>query len=167
VSAGATAGGDLVDGWFSGIKHLFPPAVKWRVQSDVPVIDETTGQMVDIASAGTRTDIVATAASGVYSAASGVVVTWRTTGVRNGRRVRGRTFLVPTANVAYENDGTIVAGAISSIGTANATLLGGVGAWQLGVWARPTAVGATDGIWHEATSSTIPDKVAVLRSRRD
>jgi hypothetical protein len=38
---------------------------------------------------------------------------------------------------------------------------------HLGVWSRPSAQGASDGDWFPTVSASVPDKVAILRSRRD
>jgi hypothetical protein len=166
--SGAMAGASAVEAFFTAVKHLFPPTVNVTVQADVPLVEDSTGEITDYTSAGTRTAITGTAASAAYSAASGSVITWRTVGVRNGRRVRGRTFLVPLANVAYEANGSLVAGAITSMGNATGAILNpATGTSSLGIWARPTAAGASDGKWFDVMNATVPDKVAVLRSRRD
>lgn len=165
--AGAVACGDAVQKFFNDIKLYFPPHVKWRVQTDVPVIDDTTGQMVDIASAGARGDIVGGAGNFAYSAPTGAVVTWRSNGVRNGRRVRGRTFLVPIAATATAQDGTLDATATGVLFTAAQAYINTAGARSPLVWARPTTPGGSDGVSHPIISASIPDKVAVLKSRRD
>lgn len=165
--AGAVACGDAVQKFFNDIKLYFPPHVKWRVQTDVPVINDATGEMVDIASAGARGDIVGGAGNFAYSAPTGAVVTWRSNGVRNGRRVRGRTFLVPTANNIYQSDGTIDNTHLNEFVT-SATALATVTGTQLPlvVWARPSVPGGSDGAAHVVTSASVPDMAAVLRSRR-
>jgi hypothetical protein len=175
--AGAAASAVAVEGFFNAIKHLLPPAANVTVQSDVPVVEDSTGSITAFHSAGTRTAIVGTAASAPYSAASGAVVTWRAAGVRRGRRVRGRTFVVPLANVAYEANGSLVAGAITSFGTAAGAILNAAGGVSFGIWTRPTPVlgpdgkptgeDLSDGEWFDCMNATVPDKVAVLRSRRD
>ena len=165
-AADAAGVSNSVSFFLEAIKGLLPPAVKIGLQTDVAVLDDQTGQMVDVLSNGGFSNTTGTAASGPYSAASGVVVTWRTAGIRNGRRVRGRTFLVPTANTAYEADGSLAAGAMTTIQTAaNALLVPASNRW-LGVWSRPSAPGASDGVWYPGMTATIPDRVAVLRSRR-
>ena len=170
--AGAAAAATSVEAFFTAVKHLFPPALNVTVQSDVPVVNDATGEIVDFTSAGTRTAIQGTHVAGAYSAASGAVITWRSVGVRNGRRVRGRTFLVPLANTAYESNGSLVAGAITSMGNATGAILNpATGTSSLGIWARPVkdANGATTapGAWFDVANATVPDRVAVLRSRRD
>lgn len=165
--AGAVAAGTAVDTFFKAIKAYFPSQVIWKVQNDVPVIEDTTGEMVDVLSAGNYANIVATGGTASYSAASGAVVTWRSGGVRNGRRVRGRTFLVPTSTAIYDTDGTLHATGTGIIQNAATAMINTTGGLSLGVWARPTGPTATDGQWYPALTASVPDKVAILKSRRD
>lgn len=167
VVADAQAAAGKVNTFFSSVKALFPSAVKIDVQTDCEVIEETTGALVDILNISALTQQVGTAAAASYSAASGAVVTWRTSSVHRGRRVRGRTFLVPTANVAYDLDGTLQASTITTLTNAANALRDASTTPDLGIWARPSTTGASDGAWYAVTSATIPDMVAVLRSRRD
>jgi len=94
-------------------------------------------------------------------------VNWRTNQIRNGRRVRGRSFLVPLAGSAFEGNGTLSASTLTSLKSAADTLRTAAGTTQLGVYARPTTKDATDGLWAQVTANTVPDMGAVLRSRRD
>lgn len=167
VTSDAQGAVDKTNVFFGAIKALFPTVVNFTVQPDVEVIEETTGELKNILMVPAPTAIVGTAAAAGYSAASGAVVTWRTNGVRNGRRIRGRTFLVPTANIAYDLDGTLQASTINTLTTAAATFSSATGTPDLGVWARPSTPVATDGIWYAVSGATVPDKAAVLRSRRD
>jgi hypothetical protein len=149
------------------IRTFLPVETSVQVQSDVVELWDTNGVMQNIWSAGSRPVLQGEAPSAPYSAASGAVINWRTAGVRNGRRVRGRTFVVPLANSAYQSDGTLSASVITSLNTNLSTMLDTQPTATLGVWSRPSAKGATDGSWHAVQGFNIPDKVAVLRSRRD
>jgi len=153
--------------FFDAIKGAFPAAVKINLQSDVEIIDEGNGELLDIRNAGVQASIAGTNTTPSFSGPTGMVVTWRTAGVRNGRRVRGRTFLVPVSSGLYEADGTINNTMVTTVSTAANGLLADTGHPDLGIWSRPSASGATDGGWYPVTSATVPDKVAVLRSRRD
>lgn len=158
---------DRVATFLTSIRTKFPTAVTWTIQSDVEAIGPTDGELLNVHSVGARAPITGSAAAAGYSGASGVVVTWRTQGVRNGRRVRGRTFLVPTANNIYQSDGTIDNTHLNEFVTSATTLLTPpAGGLPLVVWARPSAVGAQDGDNHVVTSASVPDMAAVLRSRR-
>ena len=163
----ADACADKVDSFFGACAALFPNVFRISTLSDVDEIDSATGELLGTYSAGARGAVSGTAAANGFSGTSGAVVTWRTAGVRNGRRVRGRTFLVPTANIAYDIDGTLQASTVNTLGTAAAAFITPFTNYQAGVWARPTSSTATDGVWHPMSTASIPDKAAVLRSRRD
>lgn len=164
----AQAAVDKVRLFFDGIKSWLAYGVNVTVLGEVEVIEETTGQMVTVVGV-TQPAIVQSTASVVdkYAAAVGAVITWRTGGVRNGRRIKGRSFMVPLTGNAFENNGTLHADALGSLNTAATALRNGATTPDLGVYARPTGPGATDGIWHVVTSHSTPDFSAVLRSRRD
>jgi len=140
------------------------------------VIEETTGEMVNILNATGGGSYLSNASAGqVMAGASGAVVNWRTGVVRKGRRIKGRTFLVPLKTTVYDEDGTLTSAAIGTINSAAAALINTTGEADLGVYGRPTRQrgddGAMetipDGLWAVATSFNVPDMAAVLRSRRD
>jgi hypothetical protein len=167
TAADADIAADRVEAFFTAIKLKFPSGVSFAVQPDVEVVSESTGDLLNVHNAGARAPITSTATSAAYSGVSGACITWRTAGVRNGRRVRGRTFLVPLVNGIYQSDGTIDNTHVNDFVTQATTLaLPGTSNLSMGVWARPTAPGASDGDWHAITSVTVPDMAAVLRSRR-
>jgi hypothetical protein len=118
--------------------------------------------------ATTPAAIVGTAGTTVaYAAALGAVVSWRTGLVRNGRRIRGRTFLVPLSSLAFDNTGTLIPAALTTFNAAAVTLRDQTGIADIGVYARPSAPGAADGEWALITGHSIPDMGSILRSRRD
>lgn len=141
-------------------------SISFVVNPTVEIVEDTTGALVRFMSATPDPTRVGTQTS-AYAAGVGVCVNWYTNTVRNARRVRGRTFIVPLHPTSYATDGTIDATKLTAWRTAAATLVSGVGVGDLGVWARPTTPGGSDGIWTFATASSINDKVAYLSSRRD
>lgn len=168
VEADALSAAQRVTTFFDTFKGYLPRVVTVRVEPELELIEESNGQMIDIVSITSPAAVTGGAlAATTYSAASGAVVNWRTQGVRNGRRVRGRTFVVPLASDAYESNGTLGTNALTQLRTAADALVNGAGSPDLGVWARPTAPGASDGNWFVANSAFVPDMAAVLRSRRD
>lgn len=150
--------------FFADNSTRLPSAVRVQVEGFVEVIDEPTGQLQDVV-AITAPTAVNGAASGGFSSATGACVVWTTGGVRNGRRVMGRTFLVPLSSSNYDVDGTLVGGSLTGIQTAANTLVGDMLGFV--VYARPSAPGAADGESFVVTGSRVADKTAVLRSRRD
>jgi hypothetical protein len=157
-----------IDTFITAIKPLLPPVVILQCDEDVEEIEDSNGLLQNVfgtvpgnAQAGTGSGTAG------YSAAAGAVITWRTGGIRNGRRVRGRNFLVPLGSPAYFTDGTLTSATLTTIRNAADALMNPAGDPDLGVWARPTGPGATDGEWFVATSNSVPDMTAMLKSRRD
>lgn len=172
-----TGFGSRLESLISTIQTRLPSTVTIQIDPVVDVVDVPSGDLVRSMS---YTPLAARVgqATGNYSAASGGVVNWFTAGVRAGRRVRGRTFLVPFGGSALGPNGTLddtlrtsLIGALNTFIGVDATKPG-----KLGIYGRPvkagtnpdgTARAAQPGVWYEVTSFTHPDKVAVLRSRRD
>lgn len=151
--------------FFEEIRPVLPEDVRYTVPNEVAVIDEQTGMVDSFLNVGTPGGATGTGTgSGPYSAASGAVVTWNTNGVRNGRRVRGRTFVVPLIGSAYQSDGTLGTTALQDLNDAAAEMVGTGFDSGFGVWSRPRN---GDGAFYEVTGHRVVDKVAVLRSRRD
>ena len=167
TEADAVAAADKVATFITAVKVQLPPIVNLTIQPDVEVIAPTTGKLLNVNNAGARAAVSGTAPAQAFAGTTGAVITWRTAGVRNGRRVRGRTFLVPTVSSTFDTDGTMgVTKQTEILNAATALFAPFNGGIQLGVWARPTAPGAEDGDWHPITSASVPDMAAVLRSRR-
>jgi hypothetical protein len=163
IASGAAA---KVDNWIGGFQSRLPTTVTVQTDATVEAIEDTTGELQGFFNVTPAAARVGTG-TGNYSAASGAVVNWYTAGVVRGRRLRGRTFLVPLAGSALDTNGTINNTELTALRTNTTTFINETGAGDLGVWSRPSAPGAADGTWFAVNSFTIPDKVAVLRSRRD
>lgn len=154
--------------FFQAVQDQIPSVATVTVQPDVPVIEETTNAMTGVLSVATPVGMQGNATVGAnFAAAVGAVVTWRTGVVRKGRIIRGRTFLVPFASTAFSPDGTLSAIALTALNNAATGMRNTTGVADMGVLARPSAVGAADGQWAAVTSHSVPDMGAVLRSRRD
>lgn len=150
--------------FFNSISALLPSAVRLDVEPAVELIEESSGELVDVFTVPTPAVLSGTQTGG-FSSATGACVTWSTVGVRNGRRVKGRTFLVPLAGSQYEADGTLTSASINTLTTAAQALIAHTS--DLHVFGRPSASGATDGASYTVTSARVTDKTAILRSRRD
>jgi len=154
------------DAFFDAWVTYLPNTVTILVSPTVEVIEETTGTLTGFFTTSPDTTRAGTVA-GTYSAASGAVCNWYTNGIRNGRRIKGRTFMVPLAGNAFDAAGSIDNTKLGAMRLAATNFISATGAGDLGVWARPTSPGASDGIWYAASAATVPDMAAVLRSRRD
>lgn len=167
TAAQAQGAVDRTATFWSNIQGRLPSLVTLTIQGDVEVIEETNGEMTGVHNVTAPAPKVGENATSTFSGPTGAVINWRTAGVRNGRRVRGRTFIVPIATSCYQNDGTLATTEHAALNTAASMLAAQTGTPDLGVWARPTAPGASDGIWYAVQTATVPDLAAVLRSRRD
>lgn len=152
-----------IGGAFGPFMGQFPTGVSVTFPGSGDTIEDTTGTLVGTWSTGAS---VTTTGGGIANAAAGVgaVVTWNTGGIVRGRRLRGRTFLVPLNTNAYDLDGSLSSTAYTALQNFGTALMG-VG--PLAVWHRPTAPGAADGNSYGVTSFRARDKVAYLSSRRD
>lgn len=153
------------DAWIAAFRPALPTSIFTAVSATVEAVDENTGELQSF---WTGTPAAAAAGSGgtSYSAPSGAVVSWYTSTVRNSRRIRGRTFIVPLATSAYDTDGSILNARITTWNAATATLIATGASAELGVWSRPSGPSASDGDWALVTSFRIPDAAAILTSRR-
>jgi len=166
TAAGATAAVNRTRVFFDAIKALLPTQVFINVEPEVDVINSDDGQLLRSYTAATPQAVNGTATS-AYSAASGAVVNWRTDGVRNGRRVRGRTFLVPLAMTAFATTGQLATASQTTLQAAATALADNTSTPDLHVFGRPTSAGATDGVTYPVSNAGVPLMGAILTSRRD
>lgn len=152
--------------FFEAIKAYLPSNVTLSYQSAGDIIEEASGGLGGDWSV-TPTPANTTGTLGqVYAAPVGVVVNWRTGGIVNGHRVRGRTFLVPVQQDTATGGPNPTA--IAAIQAAAAALV--VSAPNMCVWSRPVEAPLPNpraGSAHPVTAAQVPGKYVVLRSRRD
>ena len=148
---------------YTNLASSCPSGVVITVPGSGDTIDDTTGELIGVwTAAGGGT--VSCSGSAQAPAGVGACIGWLTGGIVNGRKLRGRTFIVPLSGPAYDSDGTIGAGALSAVGAlANGLMAAG----PLAVWHRPTTTGGTDGNSYGVVANRVRDKVAFLSSRRD
>jgi hypothetical protein len=152
---------------FSTASGMFPNGVVLTFPGSGDVIDDTTGDLVNVwTSSGGGT----VAGTGPAAAAAGVgaCIGWTTGGIVTGlhgpRKLRGRTFLVPLASGVYGTDGKIIGSQLTVLQTlANALQASG----PLAIWHRPTTSTSTDGNSYGVISARVRNTVAYLSSRRD
>jgi hypothetical protein len=149
--------------FLTAIVSRFPIVLTWQSQNSGDVLDDASGRIIGAWNGTAQAAVNGTAAGG-YSAPSGAVVNWRSSGIVAGHRVRGRTFLVPTTGAVQDTDGSISSAALGTLRTALGTFVAAA-APSLMVWHRP--VNFAGGSSFPVTSADIPDKSAILRSRRD
>lgn len=172
TDANRNAAGAAVKAFFTSLANQLLTAWTISVQSEITEWDVATGQLTGAVNMTTPpTPQVGTAAVGPYAGGSGLCITWKSGVIYQGRRVTGRTFVVPAFGV-FENDGTLTTVAITAANTAAAGLIGASNA-DLAIWAKqytkptdgtkPVQIGGT---LAPATSYLVKDMASQLRSRR-
>jgi hypothetical protein len=150
--------------FLNGCLAYVPNALSFVFPSSVDQFDETDGQLTGTLGLTPLTTLTSAAAAGPYAGSAGALVRWVTGSFVGGRRVQGRTYLVPLRNSAFANDGSLDSTALSTIQTAAAAMVTAFGA-DLKVWHRPSP-GGTNGAAYTVNSATVPDLAVVMRSRR-
>ena len=154
---------DAFRAFFNGIAALLPSALTVQVPAVGDIISDADGSITGAWSDGTPVLVVTGTGAGAYAGNAGAVVHWLTTGVVNGRRVRGRTFIVPIIGASYESNGSLAAATLTTLNNAATALDTALGSSML-IWHRPKppAAGSSFGL----DSPRVPDLAVSLRSRR-
>lgn len=175
---GLTAGTSLeaLHTFFDSIKGVLPEAVHLQIAGEGEFIEDSTGEVTDLWVDDEPAAIVG-GGYGSYAGPVGCAVRWTTDTVVDGARLKGHTFLVPLYGNSYDGSGTLSESVLTTVGTAAAALVAANAGGDLVVWHRPRVARAADGSRPAVaaragshgliTGSSVPDKAAVLRSRRD
>lgn len=160
---------------WTSLAGYMPSNVTITVASSGDIIDSTNGNLVGTWNHAPTAPIQGTKL-GVYAAPVGLMIRWDTDVIADSHRVRGRTFVVPIAAEKFAVDGSLdnpVAGEIT--GAAEAYIF--EQSLDFVIWHRPYAGRAATatlpakaahlGSHALVKRGTCPDKVVVLRSRRD
>jgi hypothetical protein len=150
------------------------PTVSVQVSSEIQLIEDTTGDLVDILTATTPPAAHVGALGGNYSGPSGWCVDWLTSTVAFGKRRMGRSYVVPASTEIYQNDGTIATATLTAQ-RAVASTYATATAFHPCLWVRPfpgdpeatPPKPAHLGQAVALSAARVPDKSVVLRSRRD
>lgn len=148
--------------FFDDIKALIPAGYTLSFPGEAIELNTTTGVLEDVYTFTPPADVTC-AGSGDWAAPAGCRVEWRTAAIVNGRRLRGRTYIVPIAAGAFDTEGTIDSGTVTLLTTAaedfiDDSVFANV---DIAVWSR------THGILADVVNVFVPDEASILRSRRD
>jgi hypothetical protein len=155
---------DALVSLFTSFKNLIPASVKISFPGSGRVLDAVTGNQIDVWG-GETTDVVQGSEGGKYSAPTGMAINWQTSTIHRNKIVRGRTFVVPMAGVLYDTDGSLAATYVTDFNASVAAFVSGL-AGAFVVWSRPLTSSSADGLSCPVVSGRIPDKAAILTSRR-
>lgn len=165
---------------FGALTGVVPASISILTESSGDVIESTTGEIQS-----TWTSAVTAAltgqSSGQYAAPVGAQIQWLTPGRFSGRRLVGKTFIVPLSGFSFQADGSLTVEALSALNTAANNLVvaaaGNFKVYQRPQQATPSwtdvhgrlhpAKLARAGGFGSVIGHRVPDKAVVLRSRRD
>jgi hypothetical protein len=150
---------------FLALAQYLPNTVSIQVENVGDIIDDATGTLTGAWSVVPVLP-VGGVVGGAYAAPSGFMIDWNTTTILDGHRLKGRTFFVPCAGSALDSDGSLASTPLTNIRAYAATMFAALSG-DLVVWHRPRVTPARAGGHGIVTSVFVPDKVVVLRSRRD
>lgn len=161
----ALASVNVVQAFFQRLVSILPQGVTVTLPNEVENYDETTGVLTGYAAVEEEVARIDGGITGGYASAAGAVISWNTDTVNRGRRVRGRTFLVPISGSEYDTSGTLDDTTLDELNAAGSSLITEAIAAPLVIWSRPR--NGAGGVAAPVVSHRVADKVAVLRSRRD
>lgn len=160
---------------FFDARSIYRNSQTITVSPTVDVLETETGDLVDSFSVAPPVAVVGDNVGVLGPTASMVLLRLNTSTFNDGSRLAGRAFLGPISGQS-DADGTPNAFISTAVLAMGAALLD-VGSPlnpRLVVWRRPRAAAAgppvvteRPGLFGLVTSYTMPDKFAVLRSRRD
>ncbi len=159
--------------FFNAIAAYLPNGATIQVPSSGDLIEEADGKISGTWSSTPAPAVVTAGGLGSYAGNAGAVVHWLTSTIAKGRRVRGRSFLVPIVGSQYESNGSLQPTCITGIENA-ATALMNATPGHLLVWHRPTyqkpatkpPTMLSPGSKAAVTGIRVPDLSVSLRSRR-
>lgn len=144
-----------------GSPTLLPGALTININVDVEHYDEETGVLTGLEST-TEPAPISGGGADPWSAAVGICASWSTPQIHQGRRIRGRTFLVPHLG-CDSNSGTISVNGRDAVARAGQELIDSGPGFV--IWSRPD--NGTGGALGVVGGVNVPAASAVLRSRRD
>lgn len=163
-----------INTFWDAIKTLLPSGVTIQTPNSGDLVAEATGTIQGVWTGSGGATVTGTGAGG-YAGASGAVVEWLTGGIVAGRRVMGKTFLVPIIANSYESNGTLIPATVTTLSTAATNLQVAMGPTFV-IWSRPFEPDpdrvppdtrpARAGTSHPVVGSRVPDLAAIMRTRR-
>lgn len=172
TAANAQAAVNAVRKFWDSLKTYLPDELRLNVMPTVDIYNEANAELTgSVVAPVVPLQVAGTSASG-YAGGAGFKLNWNTGIIRNGRRVRGATFVVPASLTCFNSTGTIINTTVNAVNIAANTLMADVtaGGTALLVWSRPLVKddviirgGATAGV----ISGTCGPKSAIMRGRRD
>jgi hypothetical protein len=165
-----------LDAMIQGGAGSLPADVSWSVNPIIEAFDGVTGAITGELAAATALSPGFGTNTSSYANGVGLLIKWKSAGMFDGRRIQGRTFIVPLAGQQFDADGSVDRGvAIAWQAHAN-TYIAAMAALSVTplVWGRPQDVKATKrkpahhnvGHWASISSAVVGVMPAILGRRR-
>lgn len=153
--------------FWTAIAPGIPDEYDLQVSPLVELFDTATGALMGESTLTGNPAVVSGTSTERYVNGVGARIDWLTSDIVNGRRVRGRTFLVPIHSLAFTNAGALEQLNVTVFEDAATDLLTALdtAGTPLVVWSRPTPP-AADGAIAPVIAARVPNKAAYLRGRR-
>lgn len=146
--------------FFNGVAGILPDDVVITFDPEVVVLD-LAGALVTVFPVTPPASVTGGSTS-TFNRAAGVRIDWNTGHIVAGRRLKGRTYLVPVASTTFDTVGIVTSAASTAIlAAANALITATSSIKPLTIWSR------THGIMWAVDSAAVPGKGAILTGRRD
>jgi len=170
TDAARNAAGAQVRTFFDTLKVYMKTTWSVGIQPTVQEYNMATGDIIGEATMTTVPVAVSGgAAGGAWPGGSGYCVSWKSNLFFNGRKVQGRTFMVPAVD-CFDSDGTLSAGALAAIQGAGNAMISAPGAefclWAK-TWTKTPPIVQTGGAVVPVTACVVKDAASQLRSRRN
>lgn len=171
TQAGADAAAQATDTFAASLIGNMPPVVTLHVPGEVYVVDVATGIVSTAFSELPGFGYHVGSGPANYAAPVGAVLDLITSTFREGRRMKGRIFVVPLCAAVYNNQGALYANTQSALSAAVGALASDPA--NLLVYGRPGTkprknrppLGA--GVAARVSAVHVPSETVVLRSRRN
>jgi hypothetical protein len=154
-----TAMAAAIRAFLNAFASQYPSGMSWTFPSESATVDVATGQVTAWHSL-TPPASISGSAGGSYAAGVGFRVDWLSTGIHLGRRVKGRTYVVPS--VTYESNGTVTESIRSTALTAANTLVTALNTAGHDLVVYSAVARAA----YPVQGAIVPDRVAWLRTRK-
>lgn len=152
---------DNVRAFFDSFRNLVPNDVTWVFEGEV--LNMTADGVLTSVQPVTAPTTVVGSGDGSFNRAAGFRFDWLTGAIVEGRRLRGRTYIVPAMAFAFTADGVLTPIVQEQLRDNAEAFLAAMDTdgIQLHVWSRTHAFSSN------ASDVVIPPQGAILRSRRD
>lgn len=150
-----------LQGFYFSLRGVLDTGVSNSIRTAGRELNDSTGGLTGAWSEPTVHTNTGTVAGEPVPDATQMLFRWSTDQIVAGRFLQGRTF-IPGLTDGNMTDGNINSAAIPGLVAVGQDLI--QDAVGFGVWHRPSS--GTGGVFHEATTCSVWDELAVLRRRR-